>query len=421
MDYPPSALASAVAPTARKPGQLTAPQKAVVCAMIALVGLDDSAMGSNLTAMQSFYGVSFDKISLVFLANTAGYFLAASTSSFISHHMGLQWLLAIAAVSTISGSLGLALAPPFPVFIFTLVLAGYGNGVYDVGLTAVISHADDGSLMSLIYAMFGVGALTSPLVVGALIDRGIAWNYFFYMPMAVSALLFLPGVYFFRSYESPADESASEREHPSSASSHRRPGVVQRMQRALRLRAVWAGFLLIIVSFSTANILSGWIIAFMTRNRHADEAASRFMLAGLWAGIALGRITLAYFLGRRMRDRHFAQLVLAFVCGCLSNIWAVSNVPTDAVFMAFCGFFLGPVTPKTLSAISSRLPPSLKSTVMALTIGLGMIGSALGPLFFGFAVDKGYLSSLPGVLIVLSIVGAAGWLIMPSQNTRSSA
>lgn len=58
-----------------------------------------------------------------------------------------------------------------------------------------------------------------------------------------------------------------------------------------------------------------------------------------------------------------------------------------------------PTSPKVLSAISARIPTSLKGIVMSLTIGMGLIFAAIGPLFFGFAAAAGWLASLPAVIV----------------------
>lgn len=102
--------------------------------------------------MQQTYNVSYDKISLVFLANVAGYFMSCISSSFIQHHYGLQASLVLAAANLAGGCLALSFAPPFPVFILALVLLGFGCGQYDASLTTVISHEEDGVLMSVMYA-----------------------------------------------------------------------------------------------------------------------------------------------------------------------------------------------------------------------------------------------------------------------------
>lgn len=117
------------------------------------------------------------------------------------------------------------------------------------------------------------------------------------------------------------------------------------------------------------------------------------------AGIAVGRIVLAWLLEKRLSERGMVTLLLALMSAMLGVLWAVKSVPVDALMMAFGGFFLGPTAPKALSAVADRVPVSLKSSVVSLTVGLGLIGSALGPLLFGLAVDAGFLGALPGTLV----------------------
>lgn len=47
-----------------------------------------------------------------------------------------------------------------------------------------------------------------------------------------------------------------------------------------------------------------------------------------------------------------------------------------------------------------------------------MVGSAAGPLFYGFAVGRGLLGSLPGTLIVMCLLSAGGWYVMPKNRRR---
>lgn len=73
------------------------------------------------------------------------------------------------------GCLILAFAPPFGVFVFSLAFLGFGSGLYDTCLTTVVSHQEDGVMMSWLYACFGVGATFSPLVIGSFVDAGLLW------------------------------------------------------------------------------------------------------------------------------------------------------------------------------------------------------------------------------------------------------
>ncbi|GAA5941255.1 MFS transporter [Sporobolomyces koalae] len=400
-------------------------QLAVAFAMIGLVGMNDSATGANLESMQEHYGVSYDEISLVFLSNVAGYLISSISASFLTHHIGVNYTLLVAAAAMSLGCVALSLAPPFPAFIIALAFLGFGAGIYDAAITTVVSHFESQAMMSCMYAFFGIGAFFSPIIIGSFVDKGIDWSRYYFAPLAISLALAVLGFFAFRDYAEPADES---HDVPATLGGDATEGEViharatmsaqQRMKRALKIPAVWLGFLLIMIAFASSDTLSAWIVSFMVQKRGSPEAASRYQLAGLWGGIALGRIVLAVALGSRLGERSFAIVMLACACVFLSIIWAVKQYVVDAVAMVLVGFFFGPVTPRVLSVVGKRVPPSLKSSVMSLTIGLGLIGSACGPLFFGFVAGRGGLGALPGTLIVMSLVSASAWCLMPKNRRR---
>ncbi|GAA5932359.1 hypothetical protein JCM1841_000858 [Sporobolomyces salmonicolor] len=400
-------------------------QLAVAFAMVGLVGMNDSATGANLDSMQAFYGVTYDKISIVFLANTAGYFVSSVSASFLAHHLGLNYSLLIASAAMCTGCITLSVAPPFAAFIIALAVLGFGSGMYDACLTTVVSHEEDGVLMSCMYACFGVGAMFSPLIIGGFIDRGWSWNRYYYAPLSLSIFLAILGCLVFRTYEAPPDESHDVPVSVGGAEvegevihGRARTSAQERMKRALKIRAVWAGFFLIMLAFGSSDTLSAWIVSFMVTKRNSPEAASRYQLAGLWGGIAFGRVVLAFVLGNRLGERSFSIIMLAAASAFLGVIWAVQNFVVDAVAMVLVGFFFGPVTPKVLSVVGSRVPPSLKSSVMSLTIGLGLIGSSVGPLLFGVVAGHGGLASLPAVLIGTSVITMGAWCLVPKNRRR---
>ncbi|GAA5851769.1 hypothetical protein JCM8547_001203 [Rhodosporidiobolus lusitaniae] len=399
-------------------------------AMIALVGMNDSATGANLDRMQETYNVSADEISLVFLANAAGYAISSFSASSVLHHFGLQVALGVACFGMCGGCLTLSFAPPFGVFVASLAFLGFGSGMYDTCITTVVSHEEDGILMSLTYAFFGIGAMISPLVIGAFVDKGFPWRFYYYMPLGISLILAVIGYFVFSGYEAPPDEThdtpLATAQVPEVAVAAHDAQVIhgravmsaqQRMKRALRVRAVWVGFFLITLAFASSDILSAWIVSFMVQKRSFAAGASRYVLSGTWAGIGLGRIALAPLLSKRLGEKTFAVVMLAAASGMLAVMY-VRNFVVDAVAVVLVGFFFGPVTPKVISAVSGRVPPSLKGSVVSLTVGLGLVGSAVGPLLFGIVAGRGGLSSLPAVLIGASVCAAGGWLVMPKNRRR---
>ncbi|GAA5830612.1 hypothetical protein JCM3766R1_002781 [Sporobolomyces carnicolor] len=398
---------------------------AVSFAMIALVGANDSSTAASLESMQAYYDVSYQKISTAFLASTGGYFISSISASFLLHHIGFKRTLIVASVAMALGCIALSFAPPFPAFIVGLMSMGFGSGVFDTTCSIYVSHFESQAMMSCMYAFFGIGAMFAPIIIGVFVDKGIMWSKYYYAPLTLSITLAILGYIAFKDYVEPNEET---HDVPATLGGDATEGTViharattsasQRMKRALRIRAVWLGFFMIMLAFASSDTLSAWIVSFMVKKRGSPEAASRYQLAGLWGGIALGRVVLAFALGNRMGERSFAVTMLVAACVFLAVIWAVHNFIVNAVAAVLVGFFFGPVTPAVLTAIGRRVPPSLKSSVMSLTIGLGLVGAGCAPLLFGIIAADRHLAALPGTLIVMCLVWAGGWCLLPKNRRR---
>lgn len=85
---------------------------------------------------------------------TRGEYLSFTTP--LSPQLTRNYQVAAGFLST--GCLIIALAPPYGLFVSSLALLGFGSGLYDSCLTTVVSHSEDGVLMSCMYACFGVSS-----------------------------------------------------------------------------------------------------------------------------------------------------------------------------------------------------------------------------------------------------------------------
>ncbi|KAL5634477.1 hypothetical protein ACGC1H_002511 [Rhizoctonia solani] len=138
----------------------------------------------------------------------------------------------------------------------------------------------------------------------------------------------------------------------------------------------------------------------------------------LWAGLTVGRafFSLPFI---HIHERVGNTLLLAPMCGAMGLLWAINSSVSNWVAVAVAGFFLGPNTLGIFTIISTRVPPSLKGIVVSITLGLGLVGSTLGPLIFGIVAGKVSpgLRILPPVIIVLASLSALFfWTIPPRRK-----
>ncbi|EUC56936.1 MFS transporter [Rhizoctonia solani AG-3 Rhs1AP] len=380
------------------------------CMGVFAVGLNDTATGANLPSIQDYYRLPYEVVSLVFLAGFGGYLVSCMLNSVLQHAIGTRNVLLMAGILYGGGSLLISFAPPFPLVMVGLCLMGFGGGFYEACLTSVISHFENSRFMNILYAFFGLGALVSPFVIGALAKAGTAWRLYYWFPFSLSGLVTVCHFLLFKRYVMPSDhEEASEQK-----------SVRAKFKQVMRMPITWVGIVLIILSFAIADTLSNWLTSYLIDVKGSGPDISRYQLSMFWAGLTAGRVFFSLpFI--HVRERIGNTLLLVSMCGAIGLLWTVDSTPSNWVAVAVAGFFLGPNTPGILSIISTRVPPSLKGIVVSITIGLGLVGATLGPLLFGITVGKigPGLRVLPPVIIVLASLSALiFWAIPPRRKVE---
>lgn len=75
-----------------------------------------------------------------------------------------------------AGALIDAFKPIFPAYVFGVYLMGVGTGSMQTSATAVLSHFEDGPLMTLVYSNMALGSVISPFIIGAFLQYDIGWH-----------------------------------------------------------------------------------------------------------------------------------------------------------------------------------------------------------------------------------------------------
>ena len=121
-----------------------------------------------------------------------GYLLVAMSTGRLASRWGLEGLVLRSTLSSAVGLLMIAVAPTWPVVLFGSLLSGAGAGGMDTGFNAAVALREDGRLMGLLHAGYGVGAAIGPVVVGASLVTGAGWRPAYVVFAAASLLLVLP-------------------------------------------------------------------------------------------------------------------------------------------------------------------------------------------------------------------------------------
>ena len=155
----------------------------------------------------------------------------------------------------------------------------------------------------------------------------------------------------------------------------------------------------------------------MQRVRHGQDFASGMAATGFWLGITVGRVILG-FVTPRIGEKLSIAIYLPLAMGLELLFWLVPQFYVSAVAVALQGFFLGPLFPAAVVAMTKLLPKHLHVSSIGFAAAFGGSGGAIFPFAVGvLAQAKGVQVLQP---IILALLGAIWvlWLMLPRMSRK---
>lgn len=101
-----------------------------------VMGMNDACVGALIPYIESYYGISYTLVSLLFLSSFVGYFVAALTNNIVHHHLGQRGVAILAPLGRLIGYIPLCLHPPFAALPPIMLFPGFGNGIEDSAVSS---------------------------------------------------------------------------------------------------------------------------------------------------------------------------------------------------------------------------------------------------------------------------------------------
>ena len=362
----------------------------------ALVGLFSYAAVLTITQaliseMGRYYNITPSRLSILYLAQMAGFLVAALwAGSYSDKHGKLPVILGGSIVMTI-GTLILGWPSTFPQAILAVLLTGIGGGAVEITAMAIVVDLYGGprrtAMLNCSQALFGVGAILTPITISALLHAGIKWQYGFIgvgISCAISSVLAYCA--YIMHHEKPVgshEETANWRELLSN-----------------RL-VLWLSIGLMLYVGAECGTAS-WLTAYFERYLGSAPYLAAFSPACFWIGITAGRLVGAG-MARYMTEITLTRWCLAAAALCQATL-LILNHSTPGFIATLClGLFLGPIYPTVVSYAGAKYPKS-SGTVFAIIAAFGAVGNAVfTPAIGGLADAIGMRPALWTCFVLLII------------------
>lgn len=176
-----------------------------------------------------------------------------------------------------------------------------------------------------------------------------------------------------------------------------------------KYRAVWLSAAYFLAYVGTEFSISGWIVSFLTRARHATPFLASLSSSSFWTGMAVGRLCLGVVTDRVGVRR--ATTIYLSVAILLLISFAVAWSPVVSVLLAsILGFSMGPLFPSGIVLLTRLLPTELHVSAVSFVNSVGQIGAALLPFAIGAAIQGLGIQVVVVVQIVQLLIALGLWL-----------
>lgn len=364
---------------------------AIGCLTFLLIGWSGLLVPSLIRSIEHDFSQSDAGLGVFYLLYAVTYASGSLGGGVVTERLGRRRVLALAAVSHGIGIAALGIVPAWGVVLAAAIPAGLGAGALDGGVNGLILDLYPGSrgrALNTVHLFFSLGALASPLIVGQLVDAGVAWQAL----VVATAAMTLPVAGLFAVAKLPhGRHSAVPSEGPRTSG-----------PMALRWPLLTLEFAIACYVASEVGV-SDWLVRFLDSVPLGLATAS---LSLFWAGLTLGRLVAA-----RVADRfdhlRFTTVAIAVASIAIFAAVVVPSVGVSILLFGLAGFAFGPVFP-TIIAIGGERYPERSAAVSGFLTGAAVVGAVIYPPVMGFlSVNIGLAAAMLGTgLLGLACAGS---------------
>ncbi|KAI8059574.1 major facilitator superfamily MFS_1 [Gongronella butleri] len=368
-------------------------------------GINDANLGIILPFMQVQYNLSQYVVSVVFLASTAGYLIAALGNGFLTRKFGYPNTSLIGCASLFVGYLVCGCPVPFAAQCIFLVFVGFGLALIQSCANVICGNMPRPTIiLNFLHAFYGFGALIGPLIASSVSN----WRTTYRIFCALAALAGITSMFALGRGKVRRPGVPLESDDEGTASR----GL---LHETLHQPIIYAGALFLLFYVGTEVLIGNWGFTFLLDTRSDDTVAMAHVMTGYWSGICFGRLALGWLTLKFGEKRMIYGYVLVLIA-MLLLLWLVPAVGVSATALVIIGIAIGPLFPTTISLTTKIVPSRLQATTIGFLAAFGSGGSAIFPYLGGVLIGSAGIGALLPFCISMAAMLFVTWIWVPNPG-----
>lgn len=377
---------------------------AVIYVAFISLGLPDAVLGAAWPTMSVDLGAPISWAGGISMTISAGTIVSALLSDRMTLHFGAGKVTAVSVALTALALFGFSVAPNYWVLILLAIPYGLGAGGVDAALNNYVAIHYESRHMSWLHAMWGIGALTGPYVMGFALGAGQGWpwgyRYISILQVALTAILIFSLPLWKKRSEAKTGEVSGESGGTANDETRKPLGV--RGVLAIRgAKEILVMFFCYCALESTAML---WGSSYMVLGKGIDKTTAAMWASLFCIGITVGRLA-SGFLTMKFNDPTMIRLGQALVLtGIVSMLLPLPYNIGTIVGLMIIGLGCAPIYPCVIHSTPAYFGEDKSQAIVGMQMACAYVGSMCMPPVFGLIAQHISVLWFPLYMLVFLVL-----------------
>ncbi|MDU4039439.1 MAG: MFS transporter [Bifidobacterium dentium] len=386
---------------------------AVIYVAFISLGLPDAVLGAAWPTMSTDLGAPVSWAGGISMVISAGTIVSALMSDRMTLRFGAGKVTAISVALTALALFGFSMAPSYWVLILFAVPYGLGAGGVDAALNNYVAIHYESHHMSWLHAMWGIGALTGPYIMGYALNAGQGWSwgyrYISILQIVLTAIL----IFSLPLWKQRVPQPQSIETEPSADITEQSAteGLAQEPSREpLGIRGVLAirGAREILIMFFCYCALEQtamlWASSYMALGEGIDKTTAAMWASLFCIGITVGRL-LSGFVTMKFNDPTMIRMGQVLVLlGVVVMLLPLPQHLGTIVGLMVVGLGCAPIYPCVIHSTPMYFGEDKSQAIVGMQMACAYVGSMCMPPVFGLIAQHVTITLFPWYLVVFLVL-----------------
>ena len=373
---------------------------AVIYIAFISLGLPDAVLGAAWPTMSGDLHAPISWAGGISMTISAGTIVSALLSDRMTLRFGAGKVTAVSVALTAFALFGFSISPNYWMLLLFAIPYGLGAGGVDAALNNYVAIHYESRHMSWLHAMWGLGMLTGPYVMGYALGHGQGWGwgyrYISIIQIVLTALLIASLPLWKQRKATVAGHSGLSGESAESVPAARKPLGIRGVLRIRGAKEILMMFFCYCAAEQTAML---WASSYMVLGNGIDKTTAAMWASFFGIGITAGRV-LSGFLTMRFGDPIMIRIGQSVMF--LGLIVLFVPLPAHAGTIAglmLVGLGCAPIYPCVIHSTPDYFGEDKSQAIVGMQMAFAYTGSMLMPPLFGLLAQNISVALFPWFLL----------------------